>query len=509
MRMRKKLLHVDTMKKAVSIAVLIVLSCVAEEACTKSRRDESDQGQPPYRPRSNVTWTECQPGTYSELELASNSSDECRPCLRELFSNDTAATSCRNCSEIDPTTWGNSPLNGSTSCVPLEQVYLSPTNWLFICDLILLIMCVIIHSIAIMASIYFRLTDAFADFSKYTFVQVLLLSSVFLYFGLILTHLLPPAMLTCLLRRIGTWLCQTFLFLVLMNKAVHIQFLFKEKSPRKTAVWKKFSLHIALGLLPQIVMLIVSLVLSSPFPGILMELIEESENQFPKLSIQCEEGPFFLHVICIALLLLISMSTSFQSDSNDLKGSFHKDGQIKEPVKEEIELTLFVATEMVLAYVTANIKLVFLGRYPAFGDGVVAFCYIVIAYTTVGWIFGPKLLYLYLQEYNINIDNAAEDDSTCHLPNKIKLPSRNKAKKPKKRGRYTKEEESLGRKIWQHYLDSHAKANRSRQGPEHLAAVAEHESEKTVENTSSKFPIEGKASVQFPGSFHKSDSIIA
>ena len=330
----------------------------------------------------------CQPGTYWAahiVESSNSSANECRPCLRELFSDDLNAASCRNCSEIDPTTWGNSPLNGSTSCVPLEQVYLSPTNWLFTCDSLLLALCMVAH----VALLLFHII-----FVQLTFVQVLLLSSVFLYFGLILTHLLPPAMLTCLLRRIGTWLCQSIFFMSMINKRIQFNDYYSSCCPGTLAVrrkcnWDRDIFYLSISSIPVIAMSGLSLLISHPIPGVIQELYyDNSTETAPKLAIWCEEGPFILNLFCALYVLALPLIAVGSFETPFLRKTGHEH-------RRKSVIAYFILIEMVLSGFAATFKLYLHGRYPAVSDGVAAFLFIVIACTIVGGISVQITLFTY------------------------------------------------------------------------------------------------------------------
>ena len=67
---------------------------------------------------------ECDPGFIKRL-VVSSCCGTCDPCLGPNYTNSTSSTECQTCPD---TMWGNDPVNGSTNCVDIEELYLKPTD---------------------------------------------------------------------------------------------------------------------------------------------------------------------------------------------------------------------------------------------------------------------------------------------------------------------------------------------------------------------------------------------
>ena len=74
----------------------------------------------------------CRLGEYHE-PVQSSCCGTCKPCLGQMYSNDSVATACRNCSTTGQM-WGNNPFGGSTQlCGFTRGVSLFYTSMVYCC----------------------------------------------------------------------------------------------------------------------------------------------------------------------------------------------------------------------------------------------------------------------------------------------------------------------------------------------------------------------------------------
>ena len=173
--------------------------------------------------RSNPVRSECgrcQPGTY----VKSNPSECCIQCGPCLGSNYTSEENAEHCSssfiEGEKEMWGNDPLVGSSSCVPIPHkfsYYSAP--WA--------IPSLILTCIGLLCVLFTGIT--FGVFWKHNVVKssgreemILLLIGICCSFVLTFILVAPPSVVVCAVSRLGIFSCYSLMFGALAIKVFRV-----------------------------------------------------------------------------------------------------------------------------------------------------------------------------------------------------------------------------------------------------------------------------------------------
>ena len=130
-------------------------------------------------------------------------------------------TSCEECGQY---MWGNNPLNGSTSCVPIDMIYLSSGDpWGIALLTIQSIGIVLLIVISLGLGVFWS-NKVIKSFGRE--------QMIFLMIGLVLCFVLPvvyvikPSTAVCAIRQLGLWLALTLIFAALLIKLIRITRIF-------------------------------------------------------------------------------------------------------------------------------------------------------------------------------------------------------------------------------------------------------------------------------------------
>ena len=256
----------------------------------------------------------CRLGEYHE-PVQSSCCGMCNPCLGQMYSNDSVATACRNCSTTGEM-WGNNPLRGSNSCVASPEVFLSFAHpWSIAVMVVSILGLIVTCTVSI-------------TFAKYWSSQIVKSSSreqmIMLLVGIGLSYITafiyvsPPLLGICISQRILLWLCLSLMFGSLLIKVIRIARVFLQKTTLSRLhcmkAWHQiiFTLFLVLGQ-----MLIVAVSLGIKLPGVRREvrLNEVNTLDTPTVVVTCESDHIVALVLSIvyesALLIIATVLGTF------------------------------------------------------------------------------------------------------------------------------------------------------------------------------------------------------
>jgi len=131
----------------------------------------------------------CRPGEYHK-PVQSSCCGVCELCLGHMYSNESIAPACRNCSTTGEM-WGNNPLTGSDDCVASPEVSLSLTDpWSIVVMVISIVGIILAVAVAIIFAIYWK-TPIVKSSSREQ--MILLLIGIVLSFLIAFIYASPPS----------------------------------------------------------------------------------------------------------------------------------------------------------------------------------------------------------------------------------------------------------------------------------------------------------------------------
>ena len=238
----------------------------------------------------------CRPGEYHKA-VQSSCCGICEPCLGRMYSNESLAPACRDCS-ITGEMWGNNPLTGSDDCVASPEVSLTLTDPFSIVVMVISIVGLIFTlAVAIVFVIYWK-TPIVKSSSREQ--MILLLIGIGLSFLATFIYVSPPLLGICIVQRIVLWLCFSLTFGSLLVKIVRVARVFMQKATLSKLRCMEaqhqivFTLLIVLGQ-----MLLVALSLGIQPPGVIREvrLNEDNPINTPTVVVTCKAD----HIVALVL----------------------------------------------------------------------------------------------------------------------------------------------------------------------------------------------------------------
>ena len=238
----------------------------------------------------------CRPGKYHK-PVKSSCCGICELCLGRMYSNESLAPACRNCSTTGEM-WGNNPLTGSDDCVASPEMSLSLTDpWSIVVMVISIVGIILAVAVAIIFAIYWK-TPIVKSSSREQ--MILLLIGIVLSFLIAFIYVSPPLLGICVVQRIGLWLCFSLMFGSLLVKIVRVARVFLQKATLSRLRCMKaqhqivFTLLIVLGQ-----MFLVALSLGIQPPGVIREvrLNEDNTINTPTVVVTCKSD----HIVALVL----------------------------------------------------------------------------------------------------------------------------------------------------------------------------------------------------------------
>ena len=235
---------------------------------------------------------------YVKRKVISSCCGSCDPCLGRNYTNNTLSTTCDVCPD---SMWGNDPLHGSSTCVHVQESFLHITDPWAITLMILAIIGLI--SVAIVTGTFICYWNRPIIKSSGREQMILILIGITLCFVITVIYLIKPSIVVCTLQRAGLWFCFSIMLSALFVKLVRISRIFMQKtvSKRPKFISPKYQIlftFILVGI--QMILVLISLIVS--YPTVKRSIVnnEENQNDFPSLVVQCSSP----HTAMIAILMV-------------------------------------------------------------------------------------------------------------------------------------------------------------------------------------------------------------
>ena len=228
----------------------------------------------------------CQEGQYMTSVIGS-CCGRCVNCLGNMYSATRTADQCSVCGT---NYWGNDPLNGSTSCVEVEEVYLKYSDVFSIILIILAIGGVLaVVFVTVVFGLYWNTPIVKSSGREQ---MVLLLCGITLCFILTFVFVSKPSTGVCFFQRLGLWLSFSIILGALLVKLIRIARIFLQG---QTLSRPKFISPPFQGLFTFLVVVgnMVLVIFSMSFKGIYPVSYEtlqpnpDNTNDFPSLILTC------------------------------------------------------------------------------------------------------------------------------------------------------------------------------------------------------------------------------
>ena len=248
---------------------------------------------------------ECNAG-YIKRIVSSSCCGTCHPCLGQNYSNSMTSTQCEICPE---NTWGNKPLTGSDGCVGIEELYLKPGDGWGIALIVL--GCTGFLSVVIVTAVFIRFWKTPIIESSGREQMILILVAITTCFLTTALFLLKPSPTICGLKRIASWFCFALILSALLVKLIDITRALLKKETTKTRCIFPSGYQVLLTFLlvgGELILVVLSLIVVPPYVNTIMEHIDENQNDFPILKIQCFSphiATTLLQVVYLAILVLV------------------------------------------------------------------------------------------------------------------------------------------------------------------------------------------------------------
>ena len=235
---------------------------------------------------------------YVKRKVISSCCGSCDPCLGRNYTNNTLSTTCDVCPD---SMWGNDPLHGSSTCVHVQESFLHITDPWAITLMILAIIGLISVAIVTGTFIYFWNRPIIKSSGREQ--MILILIGITLCFVITVIYLIKPSIVVCTLQRAGLWFCFSIILSALFVKLVRISRIFMQKtvSKRPKFISPKYQIlftFILVGI--QMILVLISLIVSYPTVKRSMVNNEDNQNDFPSLVVQCSSP----HTAMIAILMV-------------------------------------------------------------------------------------------------------------------------------------------------------------------------------------------------------------
>ena len=286
----------------------------------------NSSGNVAYSPQESQC-TVCTRGQYHQ-PVVSSCCGTCLPCLRQNYSDDPTASSCKNCSEFGEM-WGNNPTEGSDSCVQIPETHLSFSHPLSIVVMIFSTLGLLCTAAVVTVFAVYWKTPIIKSSGREQ--MTLLLIGITLSFILGFIYVSPPVLGVCVIQRIGVWIAFSLMFGALFVKILRVARIFHNKSslshlrfiePKYQVL---FTLLIVMG---QIVLFTVPSI-ASRVPAIDREVCFDNQdtNRIPEIVLTCNRDQIVFLVlsalyesaIIIASTVLGVISFKYPANFNEAK----------------------------------------------------------------------------------------------------------------------------------------------------------------------------------------------
>ena len=271
------------------------------------------------------TCRQCVHGEY-RIAVQFSCCSLCQPCLGSNYSDESDATSCKNCSMVGEM-WGNNPLNGSNACIQITETRLDFSNSLSIVNVVISSLGIIFTTVAaVVFSIFWNTPFIKASGREQ---MVLILSGVASSFISAIIYVSPPSVGVCVLQRLGLWFSFSLMFGALLMKVTRVARIFLAKWPTRLrfATPRYQILFTLLIVSVQIALVGISIAQRLPNVSRILRMNNRNTLDTPTVVVICNTDPLALFIISIfyeSILILIAtalgvLSFKYPANFNEAK----------------------------------------------------------------------------------------------------------------------------------------------------------------------------------------------
>ena len=197
--------------------------------------------------------------------------------------------------------WGNRPLEGSRSCVPIQESCLEITDpW----AIVLIVLGIIGMTFVVFIAgsfIYFWNNPVIKSSGREQ--MILILIGTAMCFMITAVYLMRPSPIICIFQRTGLWFCFSLILSALLVKLIRISRIFLQKTVSKQPkfILPKYKIVFTFVLVGiQMIIVAASLILVSPTVTKNIVHNKVNQNNFPFIVVQCRNP----HPALIAILMV-------------------------------------------------------------------------------------------------------------------------------------------------------------------------------------------------------------
>ena len=341
----------------------------------------------------------------------------CTACTGHNYSSSPNASQCSECPEG---MWGNSPFEGSSSCAPIPERQLKPSDSIAIVAMVLSGLALIVVGVVVLI---------FVINYKHTVVKssgreqvALLLIGITLSFCLSFIIVPPPSIPVCLFQRVLIWTSFSLIYGALLVKIIRVYRIFSHNLTSRPHFTKPYHqiLFTLLIVLVQLIITLASLISAPPRRRQMLSKINAASLSTPTLVIACQEvNTVFFVAQLLYDALLILLCTFFGWKTRNFPESFN-----------EAKYILFTSLALIL---------IWLGFIPTYIVSPVEYRYIalnfpiILSSTAVLVIFFiPKIYFIYAKS-GASKGTEGENNGSDFLTKHIDLTKFSGARTPEER----------------------------------------------------------------------------
>jgi metabotropic glutamate receptor 2/3/metabotropic glutamate receptor 6/7/8 len=329
----------------------------------------------------------CQIGQRREVIRQGECCVRCENCLGGNFSNSTSATECEQCPND---MWGNNPLNGSSSCIPIQQVYVQFQNvWAIILMIIAFIGILSVIFVVVIMAIYWNTPMVKSSGREQ---MITLLVGILLAFLSTFVFVSPPSVPTCLLQRLSLWISFSIILGALLIKLIRIAriFLRNNKSSRPRFTQPRYQILFTLiVVIVQLILVVISLATIHPVPLKETQNNAINSNDFPTLLVSCQypDGAMLAALVVYDTIIIVIcnvlaiMTIKFPDNFNESK---------------HVAFSTFAIGVIWLSFISS-----YIATQHDFRTAVVSYALNMTGFAVLLCMFGPRIfIILFLPERN-------------------------------------------------------------------------------------------------------------
>ena len=213
------------------------------------------------------------------------------------YSNESTLSACLVCPEF---MWGNNPLVGSNSCVPIQESYLEYSDvWAIALVILASIGILSVGFVSVMMGVFWK-TSVIKSSGREQ--MILLLVGITCCFLLTFFYIGRPSTFTCIFQRVGVWFCFSMIIGAMIVKLLRIAriFLRGQVTSRPKFIAPPYQVLFTFLIVGgQLLLSVISLIVVHPS----VELVvtnSTNNDDFPITLVQCAPP----HIATLVLLLL-------------------------------------------------------------------------------------------------------------------------------------------------------------------------------------------------------------